>query len=207
VTGVREEAGRVLVATGQGAEEFDYAVIATHADDALRLLERPDAAQQQLEEIRYSDATVVVHTDPSVQPADRARWQSWNYGRKQVDGATRTWVNYYLNHLQELDAERDYFVSLDCPLPIADERVIAQIAYRHPVLTMPVRRMQDSLHALNTGRRVKLCGSYFYSRSLGPDIIATHESAYDSGLAAAQACKNDMDRTLVSAGTIPEETR
>jgi predicted NAD/FAD-binding protein len=211
VTGVREEGDRVVVATGRGAEQFDYAVIATHADDALTLLERPDAGQRQLARIRYSDATVVLHTDPSVQPADRARWQSWNYGRKQVGGQTRTWVNYYLNHLQELDAERDYFVSLDCPLPIAAEHVIAEIRYRHPVLTMPVRRMQDSLHALNTGRRVKLCGSYFYSRSLGPDIIATHESAYDSGLAAAQACKNDIARTLVGAvpaGAAPsEETR
>jgi predicted NAD/FAD-binding protein len=175
VLGVREETDAAAVRTVTGVERFDHVILATHADDALRLLERPNPKQLMLAAINYHPTVTVLHTDTAVMPSNKADWRSWNYGR----AGAGTWVVYYLNRLQDFDCDRDFFVSLDC--------VIAEIHYRHPVFTAEVRRLQREIHTVNEGSRIKFAGSYFHSRRLGPDIVGSHESAFDSGQAAAES--------------------
>ncbi len=184
VLGVREEADAVAVRTAAGVERFDQVVLATHADDALRLLERPTPRQLMLAAIEYHPTRAVLHTDPTIMPASRTHWRSWNYGRSP---GLRSWVVYYLNRLQDFPCEKNFFVSLDCPLRIRDEHVIADLQHRHPIFTTEVRRLQREIHSVNEGSRVKFAGSYFHSRRLGPDIVGSHESAFDSGQAAADS--------------------
>ncbi|GAA4598121.1 putative NAD/FAD-binding protein [Actinoplanes octamycinicus] len=187
VIGIRDDGDRVVVTSTGGAREYDYVVLATHADEALKLLERPTGEQQRvLETVRYSATKAVLHTDPAVLPADRSRWQSWNYGKKTVDDRVRTWVAYYMNPLQDLDAERDYFVTLDCPVQPRDETVLKEIDYTHPVIDLGVRAMQKTIYDVNRTGRIKLAGSYFHSPKIGPDLVGSHEAAFVSGLHAAR---------------------
>ncbi|MER6692371.1 FAD-dependent oxidoreductase, partial [Streptomyces minutiscleroticus] len=82
VTGVRQDGDGVLVRTASGEERFDHAVVATHADTTRDLLENPTPAQRELlAPLRYNASTVVLHTDTSVLPEDRSRWEAWNYGK------------------------------------------------------------------------------------------------------------------------------
>ncbi|AHH98388.1 NAD(P)/FAD-dependent oxidoreductase [Kutzneria albida] len=185
---VVEHQDSVEVHSLDGTEWFDHVVLATHADEALAVLDRPTTSQRRLSAIAYHPTRAVLHTDPTVLPADRDTWRSWNYGRL---GERHSWVVYYLNRLQDLTASRDYFLTLDCPLPIRPEAVLAEKSFRHPVFTAEVRRMQPTLHAVNEGSRVKFAGSYFHARRLGPDIVGSHESAFDSGLAAAESVLRD----------------
>ncbi|WP_249124354.1 NAD(P)/FAD-dependent oxidoreductase [Saccharopolyspora erythraea] len=197
VTGVQEREDGVAVRTDAGVEHFDYAVLATHADDALAVLERPTERQRRLEAVRYHRTKVDLHTDPAVMPADRSRWRSWNYGRVRRDDTQDSWVVYYLNELQGLTSEHDYFVTLDCPVPVDESRVIERFDYRHPIFTIDVRRMQPDIHSVNEGSRVKFAGSYFHSRRMGPDIVGSHEAAFDSGAAAAESVRRDAaDRAV-----------
>ncbi|GII63049.1 dehydrogenase [Sphaerisporangium krabiense] len=187
---VAQDGDQVVVHGPGGPERFDHVVLATHADDALAVLAEPTAAQRRLEVIRYHGTRTVLHTDASVMPADRERWRSWNYGRVGEGEDQRSWVVYYLNELQHLRAGADYFVTLDCPLPIREDAVIQEMAYRHPVFTTEVRALQRDIHTINDdGSRIKLAGSYFHSRKMGIDIIGSHESAFDSGAAAADAVR------------------
>ncbi|MCX4571440.1 MULTISPECIES: NAD(P)/FAD-dependent oxidoreductase [Streptomyces] len=191
VTRVRETDDGVEVRS-EAAElgRYDYVVLATHADDALRVLENPDERQRRLEAVRYHPTRATLHTDAAVMPKDTAGWRSWNYGRRQVDGQQASWVNYYLNDLQCLTASRDYFLTLDSGVPIREECVVADISYRHPVFSLPARRLQADIHSVNdSGSRVRFAGSYFHSRKMGPDIIGSHESAFDSGSAAAESIR------------------
>ncbi|MDH6111063.1 putative NAD/FAD-binding protein [Kitasatospora sp. MAP12-15] len=196
VTGVREDADAVVVSTADGHESYDYAIVATHADQTLGLLERPTARQATiLEKVRYSSTSAILHRDPATMSPDRARWESWNYGLKTVDGTTRTWVAYYMNALQGFTAEHDYFVTLDSPIVPRDDLVIRELPYTHPIIDMDVRAMQKDIHSVNDTGRIKLAGSYFHSPKIGPDLIGSHESGFVSGLRAAAAVGRDIDRS------------
>lgn len=183
----------VEVRTAAGSERFDQVIVATHADQALRMLADPTPLQRQiLERVRYSATTAVLHTDPSVLPSDRTRWQSWNYGRVQLAGAEGAYVVYWMNPLQGFAASTDYFVTLDYPLAIAPERVIQEIPYTHPIIDMGVRVMQRRIYEVNRQGRIVLCGSYFHAPKIGPDLIGSHEAAFCSGREAALAVRRHV---------------
>lgn len=186
VTGIRQDADGVLVRTASGEERFDHAVAATHADVTHALLENPTPAQHELlSSLRYNPSTVVLHTDPSVMPADRTRWEAWNYGKVAVDGQPRTYVAYYMNKLHGFASDTDYFVTLDHPGPVAEESVIRTFHYDHPVIDMAMRDAQQTIYEVNVGPRVKLCGAYFHSKQQYHDQIGSHEAAFSSGREAA----------------------
>lgn len=188
VLGVSEDDTGVSVRSAAGVERFDSVVLATHADDSVRMLDRLAPGQEILREIPYYPNTVYLHSDPSCLPADRSAWRSWNYGKADGPNGPRTWAVYYLNELQQLNSGRDFFLTLgEGPQP--DPRhVIAELEYRHPIFSDKARAAQRDIHSVNgLNSRVKFAGSYFHSRQLGPDIIGGHESAFDSGAAAAAA--------------------
>lgn len=198
VTRIREEGGEnagVVVTTADGEERYDYAVVASHADQTLALLDSPTPLQADiLGKVRYSSTKAVLHTDPSSMPPDRSRWQSWNYGLKTVDGTPRTWVAYYMNSLQGFTAQKDYFVTLDSPIVPREETVIREIPFTHPIIDLDVRSMQRTIYAVNDTGRVKLAGSYFHSPKIGHDLIGSHEAGYVSGLKAAESIARDIKK-------------
>jgi len=72
----RDEDGvRIGLADGR-CLSFDYVVIASHADQALALLEQPGADEARLlGAFRYSRNRAVLHRDASLMPVRRAAWQ------------------------------------------------------------------------------------------------------------------------------------
>src|SRR4029079_6412180 len=67
---VRDDADRV--------EQFDAAVIATHPNHALAMLDRPTGAESEvLGAMRYSVNHTVLHTDTSVLPTRRGARAAW----------------------------------------------------------------------------------------------------------------------------------
>lgn len=193
---VREEDDGVVVATEEGSERYDYAVLAAHADQTLAMLPDPTPRQAEiLRTVRYSSTSALLHTDPACMPPDRARWQSWNYGLKTVDGKPRAWVAYYMNSLQGFTAEKDYFVTLDSPIEPREESVIKELPYTHPVIDMDVRALQRTIYEVNDTGRIKLAGSYFHSPKIGHDLIGSHEAGFVSGQKAAQAVARAVART------------
>lgn len=196
VTGVREEDDHVAVRTADGVERFDQVIIATHADQALALLDGPHPGRSYLEKVPYHHTKAVLHRDPNVLPVPRDRWVSWNYGAITKDGHREAFVVYYLNQIQEFRARHDYFVTLDCPIPIRDDLVVAEMDYSHPVINWEVHAMQRSIYEVLDRSRVKLCGSYFHSRRVGPDLIGSHESAFCSGMEAAGAVRRHLEQPV-----------
>jgi predicted NAD/FAD-binding protein len=198
VVGVEEVGNRVELRFADGqVQAFDYVVVATHADDALRMLARPTSIQQRLlSVVHYHPTRTVLHTDPSVMPRDRERWVSWNYGRVPVNGDDKGYVVYYMNRIQNLKAKRQYFITLDYPLDIDPASIVQEYVYTHPGITMPVREMQRQVYSLNNEGRVKFCGSYFHSRDIGPDLIGSHEAAFSSGEEAAKSVLSMMDAPM-----------
>ncbi|HET7555798.1 MAG TPA: FAD-dependent oxidoreductase, partial [Gaiellaceae bacterium] len=174
VRSVRRSPDAVELRVGDRVERFDQVVLATHADEALALLEDPTPAEQRvLGAFAYTRNEAVLHTDSSSLPRTRAARASWNY-RLGDDG--RPTITYHLNRLQALDAERDYCVTLNEEVP--EEHVLERFSYEHPLYTVATLRAQAELPRL-AGGRTHFAGAYFGN--------GFHEDGLASGVAAAAA--------------------
>lgn len=174
-----QTAATVLTENGE-PETFDRVIIATHADEALAMLAAPDHDQQRLLKVfGYQKNLATLHTDPSVMPAKRRAWASWNYRiEKAADGTLLPSTHYWMNALQGVSNSQNYFVSLNSQ--IATAKVLYQTEYDHPVYTLEAMQAQSDLPRLNArspGQRVFFCGSYFR--------YGFHEDAYSSAVSLA----------------------
>ncbi len=150
-----------VVAAGAGAEVYDEVVIATHSDQALAMLAEPTAAEHRvLGAMRYRPNQAVLHTDASLMPARRRAWASWNFHLADEPQA-RTAVTYWMNHLQCLDAERQYFVTLNLGERIDERAVLETITYDHPVITHESVAAQRRWDEISGADRIHYCGAYW----------------------------------------------
>jgi len=147
-------AGGVRLA--EGAEAFEAVVMATHADTSLELLTDPTPDQRAvLAPWRFSPSPAVLHTDPSLLPADRRLWRSWNL---RIEGE-RTTVTYHLNRVQDLDGAPDVFLSL-APERVDASRVIARFDYRHPVFEQSALLARERLAGIQGAGGLWFCGAW-----------------------------------------------
>ncbi len=154
---------------------FDHVVVATHADQALSLLGDPSAQERSvLGAFGYTKNEAVLHTSRAPLPRARSARASWNY---LLGGDGQPTITYWLNQLQQLRSERDYYVTLNTPVP--DEDVIARFRYAHPLYTAKTPAAQAALRALSGARRTHYAGAH-----LGNGF---HEDGLASGVAAAAA--------------------
>lgn len=151
---------RVLDAHG-GEQRFEQVVIATHADQARRILGDDDVRARLLDAFRYQQNRAVLHCDQALMPRRRRVWSAWNYLAHARQAPARVSVTYWMNLLQRLHAARDYFVSLN-PLREPDSsQVIAQFDYSHPVFDAGAMEAQRRLPQFNGIGDIWLAGSYF----------------------------------------------
>lgn len=154
---------------------YDACVIATHADQALAMLGDADGLEKRLlGAFAYQRNTAVLHRDGGVMPKRRRLWSSWNYA---TSGPADVCVTYWMSMLQSLPL-RDVFVTLNPNRPIADEAVVAEHSYAHPVFDAASFSAQRDLWSLQGRRRTWFCGSYFG--------YGFHEDGLQSGLAVAE---------------------
>lgn len=165
---------------GDGVQRFLGVVIATHADQALRLLADPTPAERAvLSQFGYARNETVLHTDASLLPKPRQARASWNYLLPDCRADTdRVLVSYDMNRLQRLGARDTPVVTLNAGDRIAPERVIARMTYEHPIYTVASVAAQRRLGELNTARTA-YAGAYHG--------WGFHEDGCRSGVTAAAA--------------------
>ena len=162
VEAVRRYSDRVEVAPAGGpAERFDQVIVATHSDQALRLLADPTPAEREiLAAIPYQQNEVVLHTDDSVLPRlPRARG-GWNVLVPRQERG-RVSVTYDMNRLQGLDARPGYRVSLNLEAAIDPARVLRRLDYQHPVFTTAGDEAQRRHGELLGANRTWFAGAYW----------------------------------------------
>ncbi len=152
---------RAISRSGSGAdirddadvdEHYDAVVIATHPDQALRLLTDPTETERAvLGSFDYSRNDTVLHTDASVLPHRPGARASWNYrlpACRPAAGAAQ--VSYDLNRLQGLSASTPFVVTLNAGSSIPEDAVLARMSYEHPVYTPAAVAAQQRLPELST---------------------------------------------------------
>ena len=155
---IRREPGGVEVVSRNGIESYDHVVLATHSDQALRLLSDPDRMEREtLGALRYLPNRATLHTDASLMPTEHRAWASWNYHRLEAERDEAT-LTYYLNRLQGFDSATPVLVTLNRDDAIDPEKVLARMDYAHPVIDPAAVRAQgrparDQRHPAHLVRR------------------------------------------------------
>ena len=160
---VTRAADHVLVrARGAEPERFDEVVLATHSDQALRILgddARP-LERELLGAIPYQANEAVLHTDVRMLPRRRRAWASWNYHLLAEPKHAST-VTYHMNRLQSLRAEREFCVTLNRTEAIDPAHVIRKISYAHPMYTEAGVKAQARVGEIDGRNRTHFCGAYW----------------------------------------------
>jgi predicted NAD/FAD-binding protein len=181
VRAVHRHADGAEVRDGTGtALPFDAVVIATHPDQALRLLAKPTVTEREvLGAFRYTTNPAMLHTDARLLPARLKVRASWNYELSGCgEDAAQTRISYHMNRLQGLSADQHYIVTLGGDGVVDPRHVIDRMDYAHPAYTPESVAAQRRLPDLSTPVTV-YAGAYHG--------WGFHEDGCRSGAQAAKA--------------------
>lgn len=184
----------VIEVNGEG-ERFDHAIVATHADQALAMLDEPSSAERDiLGAFEFQRNEAVLHSDVSLLPRRRRAWASWNYHVpvRQHDAVK---VTYWLNRLQNISAATEFLVTLNDDGAINPQRVFQRMNYHHPLVTNASVAAQRRHGEISGQRRTHYCGAYWG--------YGFHEDGVNSGIAVAQSFA-DRSESCIAAFTKAE---
>ncbi len=157
----RHSLGVIIKARNRPPESFDQVFIATHSDQALRLLRDPFPMEQEvLGAIPYQENEAVLHTDERVLPKRRLAWASWNYHLQNQSGG-RVPVTYNMNILQGIQAPVQFCATLNNSQAMNPNKIIKRITYHHPFFSSKAVAAQKRQAEINGIRRTYYCGAYW----------------------------------------------
>lgn len=175
----RSASGATVTDTGGETRSYDHVILATHANQALAVIDQPTRDETEiLEAFRYSRNLAVLHSDPGFMPRRRAAWSSWNYVGPRQQSEAPAGVTYWMNRLQGIPGPLPLFVTLNPTRPPrAGTRHFAEL-YEHPVFDAAAIAAQRRLWSLQGRRNTWFCGAHFGA--------GFHEDGLQSGLAVAE---------------------
>ncbi len=177
---VRRVEDGVMVEFDHGdSMRFDHVILASHADQSLALLDAPTPEEQRiLGAFKYGANTAVLHSDESLMPRRRAAWASWNFLARRGDPDAKPCVTYWMNSLQSLSPDKQFFLTLNASRQPRADAVIQRMDYTHPLFDARAMAAQEELWDLQGLGNVWFCGAYFGS--------GFHEDGLQAGLAVAE---------------------
>ncbi len=158
VTKVIRSENNIRIIIGKEYLDYDHVILASHADQSLDLLEKPTEQEKKiLGKFSYVQNEGILHTDERLMPTKKQVWSSWN----SISSGDKTCITYWLNKLQNLDSEKNYFLTLNPIYEIKSNFVIKKIKFTHPYLNTENVKLQNDLYSIQGKNRTWFCGSYF----------------------------------------------
>ena len=148
---------------GEENEFFDYdkVVIATHADEALKIIDNPTSDEELiLKNFKYRGNTAVIHFDESIMPKNKNAWCSWN-SSMSADNIEKTSVTYWLNQLQNLKIDKNIFLTINPFREIPANKIFKKVMFTHPYFDTDALSNQSNLQKIQNKKNILFCGSYF----------------------------------------------
>ena len=154
--------------------EYDHVIFATHADTALKLINNPTENEKKiLKNFEYKKNVAYLHNDIFFMPKNKKTWSSWNVILEKHD-LNKNCVTYWLNKLQNLKTQKDYFLTLNPIANIDKSKIIKKVEFTHPFYDMKTVKAQKYLSELQGVNNSWFCGSYFG--------YGFHEDGLNSGI-------------------------
>ena len=90
---------------------YDHLILAIHGDQVNHFFNYKNRERNIFENLKYTRNKVYLHADEKLMPRHRSCWSSWNY--LEDSKKKNITVTYWMNKLQNLETERNIFVSLN----------------------------------------------------------------------------------------------
>ena len=153
----------VKVYYGDKNEFFDYekVILATHADQALKLIENPTTIEKKiLSNFQYKKNIAFIHSDDNFMPKNKKAWSSWNsiIDKNNLENNS---VTYWLNLLQNLKIEKNIFLTLNPFFDIPENKIFKKVYFTHPYYDKNALENQKQLQTIQNKENILFCGSYF----------------------------------------------
>jgi predicted NAD/FAD-binding protein len=133
-------------------------VIATHADQALKILQSPSNVERNiLSSFEYTTNKAYLHSDLNMMPKNKKAWSSWNFIKNNKDNHNFT-LTYWMNNLQKLKTNNNYFVTInpnEVPTKLYKETI-----FTHPKFNLQTSKSQSKLKNLQGVNNTFFCGAY-----------------------------------------------
>jgi predicted NAD/FAD-binding protein len=140
---------------------YDKVVLATHADQALSMIEAPDENEKKiLSNFKYKTNEAVIHEDINYMPKNNKAWCSWN-SSIESENSEQNSITYWLNLLQNLNISKNIFLTLNPYLKIPEEKIIRRVQFTHPYFDQKAINSQKDLNLIQNKKNILFCGSYF----------------------------------------------
>ena len=158
VSKILRSENNVRILIGNEYQDYDHVILASHADQSLELLDDPSLEESEiLKKFTYVSNEAYLHRDENLMPIRKSAWSSWN----SISKNENTCVTYWLNKLQNLNSEKNYFLTLNPVEAIDKNKIIKKIHFTHPYFNKDNVALQKDLHKLQGKKRTWFCGSYF----------------------------------------------
>ena len=146
---------------GERSNKFDKVIIATHSDQALQILDDPNAKEKEiLGAFPYQENEALLHTDESILPRKKQTWSSWNYFLNEGTKGPVT-LTYSMNILQSLTAKTHFLVTLNNSENIDPKKILKKLTYQHPLFTVEGIKSQKEKHLISGKNNTFYCGAYW----------------------------------------------
>ena len=93
-------------------------------------------------------------------PKNKKAWCSWN-SSMDPNNIEKTSVTYWLNQLQNLEIDRNIFLTLNPFKEIPVEKIFKKVSFTHPYYDAEALLNQGELHKIQNKENMLFCGSYF----------------------------------------------
>ena len=158
VSKILRSENNVRILIGNEYQDYDHVILASHADQSLELLDDPSLEESEiLKKFTYVSNEAYLHRDENLMPIRKSAWSSWN----SISKNENTCVTYWLNKLQNLNSEKNYFLTLNPVEAIDKNKIIKKIHFTHPYFNKDNVALQKDLNKLQGKKRTWFCGSYF----------------------------------------------
>ena len=192
--------GKILLETSSGREVFDHVILATHGDQAYRIIESTATTieKEVMQNFKTSDNIAVLHSDLSLMPQRKIAWAAWNYltTTAKVRSASpacstssiindtprrvdQVCLTYNMNILQHIPTPTfgDVLVTLN-PLHKPDPALTQGTwHYSHPLYNAAAIDSQARLPTIQNTRGISYVGAW--------TKYGFHEDGFSSGIKAA----------------------
>ena len=127
----------------------------------MKLIENQTEIEKTiLKNFKYRKNIGILHNDENLMPKNKKAWSSWNSILDKED-LNKNCVTYWLNKLQNLKTEKDYFLTLNPIKDIDSKKIIKKIEFTHPFYDIKTIEAQKYLTKLQGVNNSWFCGSYF----------------------------------------------
>ena len=187
VESVRRTGNGVLVASGKDETRYDQVVIATHAPQALRMLDEPREVEREvLGAVAYQHSRTQLHTDERLLPRKRLARAAWNYHRLagEADGPR---VTYDMTRLHRLPTGTSFLVSLNRADAVAPDSVRLDTEYAHPIYSPAAVAAQARWAETAAAGDTFFCGAYWGYGFHEDGVRSAHRVAARLGAPGARA--------------------